>query len=219
MNLQFDVIAPSIPYILDGLWMTLQFTLLAALCSIILGTVLAVFKISALKPLKWFGMIYTFYFRGTPLILNIALFYFAIPQFTGYKIDAFEAGVLVLGLNSAAYLSETIRGGIMAVDKGQREAALSLGVPYSRMMRDIILPQAVKNILPAMVNEAILLLKDTAIVSTIGGAELMYRATVVSGEHYLYFEPMIIVAGIYLVVVLLLTLVANGLERRMRRSD
>jgi len=215
----FKTIWPSVPYILEGLQVTLQLMLFAGLFSLIWGTVLAVLKVSSIKLLKWIAVVYTFYFRGTPLILNVMLFYFSVPQLTGYKIDALEAGFIVLGLNSAAYLSETIRGGILAVDKGQREAAMSLGVPTSRMMIDIIFPQAIKNILPALVNESILLLKDTAIVSVIGGAEIMFRGGVVTGEHYLFFEPLMIVAGLYLVMVFLLTLLGTYLEGRVRRSD
>ncbi|MFC4766466.1 amino acid ABC transporter permease [Effusibacillus consociatus] len=219
MNLHFDQIVPSIPYILDGIWVTLQYTLLSALFGFLWGIVLSLFKISNVKSLNWFAVAYTSVFRGTPLILSLALVYFAVPQLTGYDITALEAGVLTFGFNSAAYISETIRGGIMAVDKGQREAALSLGVPYRRMMIDIILPQAFKNILPAMVNESIALLKDSALVSTIGALDLMRRASIVGAGKFLYFEPLILVAIIYYLMVMGLTLVARGLERRMRRSD
>lgn len=219
MNLQFSQIVPSIPYMLQGIWVTLEYTLLSAIFGFIWGTILSLIKISNMKPLYWLAVAYTSFFRGTPLIVTLALVYYSIPQLTGYDITALQAGILTFGLNSAAYISETIRGGILAVDKGQREAALSLGVPYKRMMLDLILPQAFKNILPALVNESIALLKDSALVSTIGALDLLRRGAIVTAETYRYFEPYLFVALIYYLLVLLLTGAARGLERRMRRSD
>ena len=153
----------------------------------------------------WFANAYTFIFRGTPLLLQIAIVYYATPQITGYDIPALLAGVITFTLNSGAYISETIRGGILAVDKGQREAALSLGIPYRLMMSDIILPQAIKNILPALINESIALLKDSALVSTIGVADLLRRAQIVGAEKYIYFEPLIFAGVIYYLLVMSLT--------------
>lgn len=219
MNLDFAQIVPSIPFILDGIWVTLQYTLLSTFFGFLLGTVLSLFKISNIKPLKWFAVAYTSIFRGTPLIVQISIVYFSTPQLLGYDITALQAGVLAFALNSAAYISETIRGGILAVDKGQREAAMALGVPYRAMMWDIILPQAVKNILPALVNESIALLKESALVSTIGALDLLRRANIVASEKFIYFEPLIFVAAIYYVMVMALTMAARMLERRLRRSD
>lgn len=219
MNLDFGQIIPSMRFIFEGIWVTLRFTLLSALFGFTLGTLLSLLKISNIKPLRWFAEFYTSIFRGTPLILQLALVYFATPQLIDYKISPIEAGVLTFSLNSAAYSSETIRAGIMAVDKGQREASMSLGVAYKPMMLDIILPQAFKNILPALVNESIALLKDSALVSTIGVLDLMRRAQVVAGQTFLYFEPLIVVGVIYYVMVMGLTQAAQVLEQRMRRSD
>ena len=114
-------------------------------------------------------------------------------------------GVITFTLSSGACISETIRGGILAFDKGQREAALSLGIPYRLMMSDIILPQAIKNILPALINESIALLKDSALVSTIGVADLLRRAQIVGAEKYIYFEPLIFAGVIYYLLVMSLT--------------
>ncbi|MEW9668773.1 amino acid ABC transporter permease [Ammoniphilus sp. 3BR4] len=219
MSLQFGQIAPSIPFILGGLWVTLQFTLLSALFGFILGAVLSLFKISNIAILKWFAIAYTSVFRGTPLILQLAIIYFATPQLTGYDIPALQAGVIAFALNSAAYISETIRAGILAVDKGQREAAMSLGIPYRPMMLDIIMPQAFKNILPALVNECIALLKESALVSTIGVADLLRRANIVSAQSFLYFEPLLLVGLVYYLMVMALTWAARVLERRLRVSD
>jgi His/Glu/Gln/Arg/opine family amino acid ABC transporter permease subunit len=219
MNLDFTQIVPYIPFIFEGVKVTLLFTLLSAFFGFIWGAILALIKISNLGPLKWLAIAYTSVFRGTPLILQLTFVYFATPQITGYNITALEAGVLTFTLNSGAYISETIRAGILAVDKGQWEAAAALGVPYRRMMLDIILPQALKNILPALVNESIALLKESALVSTIGVADIMQNANVVKGTIFRYFEPYIIAGALYYVMVMILTWVARVLERRLRRSD
>jgi len=217
--LDFSRISSSFPYILQGIPVTLAFSITSALLGFTWGTVLSIFKITSFKPLKWFADAYTSIFRGTPLILQLAIIYFATPQLTGFTPTGFQAGVATFALNSAAYSSETIRGGIMAVDKGQREAAMTLGVPYTLMMWDVILPQAFKNILPALVNETVALLKDSALVSTVGALDLMRRAQVVAAEKFIYFEPLIFVAIIYYVMVITLTLIAKNLETRMRQSD
>jgi len=217
--LDFSRIYGNIPFILWGIPITLAFSVTSALIGFVWGTILSVFKISSFKPLKWFADAYTSIFRGTPLILQLAIIYFATPQLTGFTPSGFQAGVATFALNSAAYSSETIRGGIMAVDKGQREAAMTLGVKYPMMMWDIILPQAFKNILPALVNETIALLKDSALVSTVGALDLMRRAQVVAAEKYIYFEPLMFVAIIYYLMVMGLTLLARRLEQRMRKSD
>ena len=215
----FNKIALSIPFIIQGILVTLQFTAISAFFGFIWGTILSLFKISIFKPLVWFANAYTSIFRGTPLLLQIALVYYATPQLTGYDIPALLAGVITFTLNSGAYISETIRGGILAVDKGQREAALSLGVPYQPMMKDIILPQAIKNILPALVNESIALLKDSALVSTIGVADLLRRAQIVGAEKFIYFEPLIFAGVVYYLLVMSLTWGGYALERRLQRSS
>ena len=193
----FTQIIPSIPFIIKGIGVTLKFTALSAIFGLLWGTILALFKISQISPLIWFSRIYTSIFRGTPMLLQIAFIYYATPQLTGYNISALFAGVATFTLNSGAYISETIRAGILSVDPGQREAALSLGVLYPQMMIDIILPQALKNILPALVNEGISLLKSSALVSTIGVTDLFRRAQIVGAEKYLYFQPLLLAGVIY----------------------
>ena len=217
--LPFAKIAPRIPFILQGILVTLQFTAISLFFGFIWGTILSLFKISSNKFLFWFGTVYTSIFRGTPLLLQIALVYYATPQLTGYNIPALLAGVITFTLNSGAYVSETIRAGILAIDKGQREAALSLGIPYRPMMADIILPQAFKNILPALVNETIALLKDSSLVSVIGVTDLLRRAQIVGAEQYIYFEPLLFAGAIYYVMVMVLTWSGYVLERRLQRSS
>jgi len=217
--LDFTVLDGYMDYLLHGIFVTLLFTLVSALFGFVWGAVLSLFKLSSIKALQWFATVYTSVFRGTPLLLQLLLFYFAIPQLTGYDIPALMAAGLAFGLNSAAYLSETIRGGIMAVDKGQREAAMALGIPYKTMMTRIIFPQAIKNILPALVNECVALVKESSLVSVIGVADLMRRANMVQADTARAFEPLLFVAAIYYMLVLILTSLARLLERRMRRSD
>jgi len=219
LNLDFTRIFPDIPFILRGIPLTLLFTLLSVTLGLIWGTILSLSKIIGIKPLTWVANAYTSIFRGTPLLLQLALVYYATPQLTGYDISALEAGVLTFTLNSGAYMSETIRGGIQAVDKGQTEAALSMGVPYRLMMWDVILPQALKNILPALVNETIGLLKDSALVSTIGVVEILRSAQIVGANKYIYFEPLLFAGLIYYVLVMGLTFGASTLERRLRQSE
>jgi arginine/lysine/histidine transport system permease protein len=219
MNLDFSQIVPYIPFILEGIWVTLKFVIVAIIFGFIFGSILALLKISHIKPLNWFADAYTSIFRGTPLILQLMIIYFAIPQLTGYDISPFLSAILAFGLNSSAYISEIIRAGIQAVDKGQVEAAQALGVPYRLMMKDLIFPQALKNILPALMNEFITLTKESAIVSTIGYLDLMRRAQVVGADTYRNFEPLIFVGLIYWVMVMGLTLIGKRVERRLKYSD
>lgn len=219
INLNFSILQDYMGYMLEGIYVTLLFTLVSALFGFVWGAILSLFKISHVRPLQWFATAYTSIFRGTPLLLQLFLIYFATPQLLDYTISPLLAAGLAFGLNSAAYLSETIRAGIMAVDRGQREAAMALGIPYRTMMISIIFPQAVKNILPALVNECVALLKESSLVSVIGVADLMRRATVVQANTYRAFEALLFVGVIYYVLVLILTSFARILERRLRRSD
>ncbi|WP_017186281.1 amino acid ABC transporter permease [Alkalibacillus haloalkaliphilus] len=219
MNLDFSQIVPYIPFMLEGVWVTLQFVIIAIIFGFILGSLIALVKISRFTLLKWLADFYTSIFRGTPLILQLLLIYYAVPQLTGYDISPFLSAILTFGLNSSAYVSEIIRAGIQAVDKGQREAAEALGIPYRPMMIKIILPQAMKNILPALMNEFITLTKESALVSVISYLDLMRRAQVVSSDIYRSFEPLLFVGLLYYAMVMVLTLIGKYVERRMRASD
>ncbi|WP_026694706.1 amino acid ABC transporter permease [Peribacillus kribbensis] len=219
MNLDFSGVLPSLPYILQGIGTTLKVVVLAALLGFALGIILSLCKISSIKVLNWIADFYTSIFRGTPLVLQLMLIYFGSPQVFGIQIEPFTAAFLSFGLNSAAYISEIIRAGILAVDKGQKEAAMALGVPYRKMMMDIILPQAMKNILPAIMNEMITLTKESAVVTIIGLNDIMRRAYIVGGQSYRFFEPIMLAGLIYYVLVMILTIVGKLVERRMRRSD
>jgi His/Glu/Gln/Arg/opine family amino acid ABC transporter permease subunit len=215
----FEQIRPDLPYILEGTFVTLEYAGLSALCGFILGNFLAIFKISQNRLLRGFAYLYTSIFRGTPLLVQLSLIYYATPELLGYKISAFQAGILAFSLNSAAYVSETIRAGIQAIDRGQFEASAALGISHLTTLKSIILPQAIKNILPALVNESIDLVKESALVSVIGELDLLRRANIVSAKTYLFFEPLMIVAVIYYVIVMILTYVSKHIEKWMRQSD
>ncbi|MDY0410410.1 amino acid ABC transporter permease [Virgibacillus soli] len=219
MNLDFSQIVPYIPFMLEGIWVTLKFVSMSIVVGFLLGTILALCKITNVTFLKGLANVYTSAFRGTPLILQLMIIYFAVPQLTGYDISAYLSAILAFGLNSAAYVSEIIRAGILAVDRGQTEAAEALGVSYKQMMVDIILPQAIKNILPALMNEFITLTKESAIVSVIGYLDLMRRAQIVGADLYRNFEPLLFVGFIYWFMVYILTQIGKVVERRMRQSD
>ncbi|MTH52323.1 ABC transporter permease subunit [Bacillus mangrovi] len=218
MNIDFGAISGSIPYIIGGLEVTLKLVSMSALLGFIWAIILALFKISPIRPLNWLADFYTSIFRGTPLVLQLLLIYYGLPQFIG-PIDPYWAGVAAFTLNSGAYISEVIRAGIMAVDKGQREASMALGVPYNQMMKDIILPQAFKNILPALMNEFITLTKESAIVTVIALQDVMRRAYQVGGDTYRFFEPILVAGLIYYILVMILTLAGKFVERRLRQSD
>ncbi|WP_066372655.1 amino acid ABC transporter permease [Neobacillus fumarioli] len=219
MHLNFTPFIPSIPYILQGVVVTLQIVVVAAILGLILGTILALCKISSVKVIGTIANAYTSIFRGTPMVLQLMMIYFGSPEIFGYQMAPYTAAILSFGLNSGAYVSEIIRAGILAVDKGQREAAVALGVPYRKMMWDIILPQALKNILPAVMNELITLTKESAIVTTIGVMDIMRRSYQVGSDNYSFFEPLLIAGVIYYLMVMVLSFCGKVLEGRMRRSD
>lgn len=219
MNLDFSATIPQIPFILEGLAITLKIVIVSAIIGLILGIVLSLCKISTFRPLIWIADFYTSVFRGTPLVLQLMIVYFGLPQLLGFQIDQFWAAVVALSLNSAAYVSEIIRAGINAINKGQKEAAVALGVPYGKMMKDLLLPQAFKNISPAIVNELITLTKESAIVTVIGLGDVMRRAYQSGAATYNYLEPLIIAGLIYYVLVLILTFIGKAVERKLKSND
>lgn len=219
MILDFKTTAEYMPLIFNGIKVTLFFTFFSMIAGFILGTLITLVKVSGKKIPKLIADFYTSIFRGTPLLVQLFLIYYATPQLTGYSITAFEASVLAFGLNASAYISEIMRGGIMAVDKGQREAAMSLGVPYNLMMARIVFPQALRMILPSLVNEAIGLLKNSSLVAMIGVTDIMRGAQMMQNITYRAFEPYLLAAATYYILVLILSLFADRLERRVTRSD
>ena len=213
--LNINMIHDSAIYIIEGIWVTLQYTLLSVFLGAIIGTVITICRLSRSALLRYFAMIYVSLFRGTPLLVQLHIVYFVLPMW-GLNVSIFMAGIISFSLNSAAYVSEIIRSGIGSIDKGQFEASRALSISHYDMMKDIILPQALRNILPSLVNEVVNLLKETAIISVIGGADIMRRAEVVSAGAYDYFTPLFIAAACYYLMVFIFSALARILEIKLR---
>lgn len=218
LGLQFSALIPYAGMLWEGILVTLKFTLFSLLAGLPLGILLALFKISRNRLVTFFAAAYTSLFRGTPLLVQLGIFYHGIPQITGYTLSAFEAGVITFALNSAAYSSEIIRAGIESIDIGQWEASQLLGISRYNTILKIILPQAIRNILPALVNEMVDLLKESALVSTIGEADLLRQVNKISAEKFLYFEPLIIAAVCYYIMVMIVSQLAKIIERRLKNA-
>ena len=217
--MNFSVVEPYASMFWGGLAVTLEVTGAALVLAFALGALIAVLKVLPCRPLRLVLDFYTSIFRGIPLIVLLFIAYFATPQLTSYKISMFAASVLTLGLNGSATVSETLRGGIEGVDRGQYDASRALGLPYVTMMTRIIIPQALRSVAPALVNEVITVLKSSSLVATIGLMDMMRAAQSVQALTYRAFEPFIIVAVIYYVIVMCLTAVAARLERRLREPQ
>ena len=213
--MNFSVVEPYASMFWGGLAVTLEVTGAALALAFALGAVIAVLKVLPCRPLRLLLDFYTSVFRGIPLIVLLFIAYFATPQLTGFKISMFAASVLTLGLNGSATVSETLRGGIEGVDAGQYDASRALALPYTTMMARIIIPQALRSVAPALVNEVITVLKSSSLVATIGLMDMMRAAQSVQALTYRAFEPFIVVAVIYYVIVMCLTAVARVLEKRL----
>lgn len=209
-------------FLLDGLGVTLEVTLFAVLLGIAIGFIIAIIrstydKTGKLKILNVFAKIYLTVIRGTPVMVQLLISYYII--FTAPDMSKVFVAVLAFGINSGAYVAEIIRSGIMSIDKGQFEAGRSLGLNYLQTMTQIILPQAFKNVLPALSNEFIVLLKETSICGYIGLADLTRGGDIIRSNTYEAFMPLFAVALIYLVIVMILTVAVSKLERRLRTSE
>jgi len=214
----YDELAEFMPhfyFIIQGVFVTLKYSVVAVCLGMVIGTALAICKISHIKSLRLFAHSYTSVFRGTPLFIQLTIVYFGLPGLLGIKLSVFTAGVLAFSFNSGAYVSEIIRSGINSVDKGQVEAAKALGITPILRMKDIIIPQAFRSILPALVNELINLVKESVLISVIGEMDLMRRAQVVSAETYTFFTPMLTAAAAYYILVLVISSFAMLLEKRL----
>ena len=202
-------------FLFKGLTTTLQLTALAVALGVVLGTVVAMMKMSKVGIIRFIATVYIEVIRGTPILLQLFIFVFALPALIPIKLSYFTWTAIALSINSAAYVSEVIRSGIQAVDKGQAEAARSLGLSERQTMLRIILPQAVRNILPALGNEFIMILKETSLASTFYVGDLMTQYNIVKGATYQAFQCLIIVGIIYLCITFPLSKLVSYLEKRM----
>ena len=224
MNLDFSFIVEYMPYYFEGIKYTLLISFVAVLFGAVFGSLLFYMKSSnfhiwKIKPLKIIAVAYIEIIRGTPMILQIFIVYAGAEPLFGMDLSALQAAFVAIALNSAAYVSEIVRAGIDAVDKGQMEAARSLGMKKSTALMLIVVPQAVRNILPAIGNEFVAVIKESSMASVVGVGELMYAAKIVQGSTYRSLEPLIVAAGFYFILTFTLGRVISLIERRMKVSD
>lgn len=208
------------PLLLDGIKLTILISLLSILIGMVIGFISCIMGMSKNWLLKGISAVYVWIIRGTPMIVQAFIIYFGVPQLIqmfspDFRIEAFTAGVITLSLNAGAYLSEIFRGGISAIPIGQTEAARSLGLSKTRTMIKVVLPQAIKVAIPSMVNQFIITVKDTSILSVIGLAEVVNKAKVYVGKSYQFFASYILVAVYYLIVISILMLISKYLEKKM----
>ncbi len=210
--------------VLLGLKNTAIIAVVGLLIGIVIGTLIAAVRVAPkyrLLPriLNRICDVYVALFRGTPIVVQLLVFYFVLFPLMDAQITSVNVSILVFGLNSGAYVSEIMRSGIQSVDPGQMEAGRALGLPFARTMMSVVIPQAVKNILPTIGNEFIALIKETSVISFVGAADLYAAFTYIGSNSYEFMVPYLAMALIYIVLVLLITLMIRLMERRLARSD
>ena len=203
--------------LLDGIGVTIKISLLAVFIGILMGMLIAMCNLSKRKLPRVFGGIYTDVIRGTPSVTQLMIIYFVI--FATVNLDKWIIAAIAFGINSGAYVSEIIRGGILSVDHGQTEAGRSLGLNAFQTMTRIVIPQAVKNIFPALCNEFIVLIKETAIVGYVGLMDIQKAGDFIKSATFEAFMPLVGTAVIYYVLIKILTLLLRQIEKQLRKSD
>lgn len=217
--MNFEIIEQSLPLLLAGAGITIEITALSVGFGMAIGVIVSLIRLSGIKPLRILGNIYVDFLRGTPLLVQIFLVYFALPALIHHRVDAFVAAIAACSINSGAYVAEVFRGGIESIDKGQMEAGRSLGMTWWQTMRYIILPQAFKRIIPPLGNEFIAMLKDSSLVSVIGFEELTRRGQLIIARTYASFEIWLTVAVLYLTMTLAVARFVGLLERRFKKDE
>lgn len=236
-----QVFSEAFPMLLRGLWVTLEITVASLILAVALGLVSCLMGLSSVAVLRWLSKGYVWLIRGTPLLVQVFFVYFGFPQLvqsighsmTGaegsfssligdvlgnFRISAFMASLVTLSLNAGAYMSEIFRGGIQAVDSGQMEAARSLGMSKGRAMYRVVLPQAFRICVPSLVNQFIITLKDTSIVSIISLQEIVYNARIYIGRTMLSFGTWIVVGAMYLLVITVLSALSRYVEKKLNND-
>ena len=210
--------------LLKSLGNTMLLTLLSLVFALVIGLIFALMNVGKNRFFNLLGTIYVDAVRGVPLIVLAYFIYFGVPQgikslgFTDFRLSALQAGVIALAMNCGAYMAEIIRAGIESVDKGQMEAARSLGLPYGTSMRRVVLPQAIRTMIPSIINQFIITLKDTSILSAIGFPELTNTGKTVASNTMALMQTWAVIALFYLVVITLLSKLAKYMERRIKRG-
>lgn len=213
----WDLLGNSFPALLKGLGNTVLVTAISFAVAMVIGLLMGFLKISTNIVLRGVATTFVNIFRGTPLLVWAFFFYFGIPQLTGQPIDIWVAAVLTLSLNSAAYITEIVRGAIQSVDPGQLEASRSLGLGYNKSMQKVVVPQAFKIMTPSLINQLIIMLKDSSLLLAIGFAELLYQGQQIYAGNFRITETLFIVAVMYFVVIMLLTKLANAVDKRFNK--
>jgi len=216
----FDLLVKTFPTFPSAMLITVEVTIISLILATVLGVIFCLFKMSKIKPLQWIANIYISIIRGTPLVVQVLFIYFGVSMAIRVSIapdfrwNLMVAGVVIMSLNAGAYMTELIRGGIEAIDKGQMEAARSLGLSYGQAMRKIVLPQAFRTMLPSIINQFIVTLKDTSLLSFFGLRELVQNTKIIVANNMEYFNMYAIVGLYYWVIVSILTAVAKMIEKR-----
>ncbi len=210
--------------VLEGLKNTLLIAVAGLAVGIIIGTIIATVRVVPKykrlpRILNGIASVYVGFFRGTPMVVQLLLFYYVLLPILGIKSSGVQVSMIVFGLNSGAYISEMMRGGIMSVDRGQMEAGRALGLSFSVSMLKIVIPQAIKNILPTLGNEFIALIKETSVVSFVGAADLYVAFNYIGTNSYEFMVPYLVMAIIYIVIVMIITLGIKLMERGLGKSD
>ena len=221
-----EILVNYFPSFCVALGETLKLTAVSLLCATVLGVIFGLFKVSGLKPLTVIANIYIDIIRGTPLMVQTMIVFYGISQvlrpygFSWSNIGGnFTAGAVTLSLNAGAYMAEIIRGGIEAIDKGQMEAARSLGLPYGKAMQKVILPQAFRVMVPSIINQFIITLKDTSILSVIGYPELTNMGKTISGNTFKSLQTWAIIGILYMIVIITLSKIAKRIEQKIKIED
>ena len=210
--------------VLEGLSNTLIIAILGLIIGIVIGTLIAAVRVmpkykTLPKVLNGICGVYVGFFRGTPMVVQLLVFYYVLMPMLGMNLDSVSVAVCVFGVNSGAYISEIMRSGIQSVDHGQMEAGRAVGLTYTATMMKIVIPQAVKNILPTLGNEFIALIKETSVVSFVGATDLYVAFNYIASNNYEFMVPYIFMAIIYIVLVFGITLLIKWMERSLRKSD
>jgi glutamine transport system permease protein len=211
-----DIIVSALPILLKGLQVTLYIFLIAILLGFSIGLVIALLRLAPLKILNWIAKAYVDAIRGTPFIVQLFFIYFGINSLQFISLNSTTAGIITVAINAGAYFAEIIRAGIQSIDKGQTEAARSIGFTSAQTMRYIVLPQAFRRMLPTITNQSIISLKDTSLLSVIGIADLTQQGQIQASATFEAFKIWLAVGVIYFIIIYLLTLLANFVERRFQ---
>jgi His/Glu/Gln/Arg/opine family amino acid ABC transporter permease subunit len=206
-------------FIAEGSLITLKYSLLSVILGSALAIIIAILSNLPVNAANWFATAYISIIRGTPLLVQLSFFYIAIPILTGYVPSVFTTGIIGFSINSSAYLAVHINSGIKGVDHGQIEASHVLGIPYAQTMKDIVLPQAFKRVLPSLVNEVVNMIKESSIIAFFGEADLMKRSQLIAAEHYTYLAPLMVAGLCYYILVTIFSMIAYKIEAKMYAKD